>query len=275
MRRNSLPSLTSLSSTSESDGDVDLDLDLGYSSQSFGSSLAPIELYKKDPGEVSASLGGARDLEANLWLPFASKHYRLSPNLQDYVLVPVPSMFSEIPNTNGDSVTMGEFLEFKPTLGMQAFKTFRGKPTYVEHDNQDITKARGVILDVFLRPLRRFGGGKYYKLVLLLGYDRSKDPLLVNSILTGEKNAYSVGFYFKAYKCSICGLHVGKGGVDYFCDHTKPRRPTYRDGSGRLVYRQCIDITGFECSQVHNPAFSIAVGPHVINTFDFMSGRTT
>ncbi len=34
--------------------------------------------------------------ECNLWLPFAAKKYNLSTDIRDYVLVPVPVLYSEI-----------------------------------------------------------------------------------------------------------------------------------------------------------------------------------
>ena len=237
-----------------------------FVSQCFSFGETPIEMYKNP--EESARVAGLSQgavAECNLWLPWAAKKYNLSTDIRDYVLVPVPVMFTEIPNTNGDSVTLKEFMDFNPEHGMQAFKTFRGKPCHLEHDNKVIERAKGVILDVFLRPLRKFGGGRYYKLVELMAYDRTKDPLLVNSILKKENNAYSVGFYFKSYTCSVCGAHVGQGLNSKPCEHTYPRRPTYRNPQGRLAYRQCHDIIGFETSVVANPSYVTAIGPHLMN----------
>jgi len=234
--------------------------------QAFGIGETPIELYK-DPetAAVRAGMSAERTIEASLWLPYAAKEYNLSPDIRDYVLVPVPVMITQLPNTNGDSVSLKEFLRFDPALGQQAFKTFRGKPCHLEHANQVIREAKGVILDVFLRPIPKFGGGKYYKLVELMAYDRTKDPLLVNSILTGENNAYSVGFYFKSYTCSICAAKVGKGLNTSPCAHTVPRKPTYMNESGNLVYRQCESIEGFETSVVANPSYVAAIGPHLMD----------
>jgi hypothetical protein len=236
-----------------------------FIAQAFGFGEKPVEMFKGSVEDKARQLGTTQEhmLESNLWLPFAAKEYCLSTDIKDYVLVPVPVMFTEIPNTNGDSVTLKEFLRFDTEMGMQAFKTFRGKGCYEEHANKDVTKAKGVILDVYLRPLKRFGNGKYFKLVELMAYDRTKDPLLVNSILKGENNAYSVGFYFKAYTCAVCGTRVEQGGNP--CNHTFPRRPTSRQPDGKLVYRQCHNITGFETSVVGNPSYVTAIGPHLMD----------
>lgn len=212
--------------------------------------------------QLAIQNGGA-NIEANLWLPFAAKEYRLSGNLRDYVMIPVPILISDMPNTNGDSLSIQELLRFNPDTGMQMFKSFRGKPTFLEHDNEDYTKAKGVILDAFIRPLKGFGKGKHWKLVLLLAFDRTKDPMLVDSILSGENNAYSLGFFFKSYTCSICNQRFGQGGLRTPCSHTKPKRPPYRMMDGRLAYRRCEFATGFETSVVSNPAYVIAISHHV------------
>lgn len=235
-----------------------------FLAQAFGFGERPIEMFKNPEQKLrDAGLNSEYTIEASTWLPHAAKVYNLSTDISDYVLVPVPVMFTDMPNTNGDSVTIKEFMRFDPEMGQQAFKTFRGKPCFEEHKNKVLPDAKGVILDVFLRQVKNFGRGKYFKLVELMAYDRTKDPLLVNSILTGENNAYSVGFYFKSYVCSICALHVVQGGKA--CDHTFPRRPTYQQADGKLVYRQCQTIVGFETSVVLDPSFTCAIGPHVID----------
>lgn len=238
-----------------------------FISHCFGFGEKPIELHRHKLKDVATKFKSeGSSIEANLWLPFAAEAYHLSRDIKDYILVPVPVMFTALPNTNGDSVSLSQFLKFNPTLGMQAFKTFRGKPCHLEHDNKDITRAKGVILDVFLRPIKRFGNGRFYKLVELMAYDRSKDPALANAILSREHNAYSVGFYYNAYSCSICNNRYSL--ADKFsttCVHTAPREPTHKDALGRLVYRRCEDIVGFETSVVGNPAYVTAIGPHVFD----------
>ncbi len=236
----------------------------------------PLELFKyKNEQDTNIALQDrgiimpGSNIEANVWLPAAAVPYQISTDIRDYVLVPVPIMFSDIPNTNGDSVSMAELLKFHPDLGMQAFKTFRGKPTHYEHDNKDITKAKGVILDAFMRPLRGFGQDRYWKLVLLLAFDRTKDPLLVNSILSGENNAYSLGFYFKSYRCAVCKQRFGEGGSPMPCEHTAPRRPTYLMNDKRLAYRECENIRGFETSVVGSPAYVPAISKRIMDLKNF------
>ena len=243
-----------------------------YLSQSFGFGFTPTPLHElatKGTNEIQLSekISGTgqteRILDCNYWLPYAAEHYCVSRDIRDYVLVPIPSIFSDLPNTNGDSLPLKEMLEFKPEYGMQMYKTFKGQPTHIEHQNKDITKAKGIILESFLRPVPF--NRKYYKIVLLLAFDRTKDEALANAILTKQSNAYSVGFYYSSYACSICNHVVGRGVNLTPCAHTQMYKPTYRMSDGRLAYRRCIDGKGFECSAVNVPAFVSALGPNVMD----------
>ncbi len=192
-------------------------------------------------------------LDANTWLPACAKEYNISPDLRDYVLVPIPATITGIPNTNGDCFSTEQMLKFQPNHGMQSYKTFKGKPTHVEHVNKDYSIAKGVIFDSYLQPLRGFRG-KHARLSLLLGFDRTRDPELCNNILTHKINTYSIGVMYTAFRCSICGHYVHQGKM-HFCSHTNMKKPTHLLRDNRLVYRQCENLVGFECSSVGNPAF--------------------
>lgn len=231
-------------------------------STSFSLGQSPVELHKivrpkSNSIELSEDQAGgeARVLDANLWLPKAARHYHISADIRDYVIVPVPSIITSIPNTNGDSASLNQLTEFNPEFGNLTYQTWRGKPTFVEHDNKDITKARGVILDTYLRPLPRFP--KYAKLVKLLAFDRTKDAQLVANILDRKVSTYSMGMYYSSYTCPICGARVGKG-IGAPCIHTRPGRPTYQQPDGRLAYRMCEGLVGFETSVVLDPAYIVA-----------------
>lgn len=214
--------------------------------------------------KVSGSGFVERISECNFWLPYAAEHYNISPDIRDYVLVPLPTINSGLPNTNGDSLSLNQMLRFDPQHGQQMYKTFRGKPTFLEH-NHIWNDSKGVILDCYLRPIRGFGKGKHYKMVQLAAFDRSKDPGLANSILDGSNNAYSVGFSYKRYSCAVCGHTVGAGASSVACSHTRHMQPTYKDNSNRLVFRKCEEAIGIELSSVKNPAFAICVGPTVMD----------
>ncbi len=170
----------------------------------------------------------------------------------DYLLVPV------------SDIEHGFKRDTVYNLEVEEDHTYTAYSVVVHNCNRDITKAKGVILDSFLRPVP-FNPG-YYKIVLLLAYDRTKDPVLANNILTRQTNAYSVGFLYSSYSCSVCGTRVGRGLNLRPCSHTQLGKPTYQQADGQIVFRRCENANGFECSSVGTPAFVSAVGPHVYDT---------
>jgi hypothetical protein len=105
--------------------------------------------------------------------------------------------------------------------------------------------------------------------VLLLAYDRTKDPVLAQRILDRQTNAYSVGFHYSSYSCSICNTRVGRNINLSPCSHTQLGRPTYKQPDGQLVYRKCENGQGFECSSVNTPAFVSAIGTHIYDVRNF------
>ena len=220
--------------------------------------MTPIDAHKE---KLSANTAIASDitggnghrLDCDVWLPEASKHYQISSNIRDYVISPVPAIISGIPNTNGVAMPTSELLSFIPDEGRLSYKTWKAKPSFREHENKDITKAKGVILDAYVSPLRNFGKG-LIKVIMLVAYDRSKDPELASAILSGEENAYSMGAYFEGYRCSICGREANG------CKHTSPRDALKLDPiSQTLAYRNIYGIVGFEISSVTAPAYICAV----------------
>lgn len=261
---------TSLSNTASPSNHVEEDAE--FISNSFGlPSLKPMELNKLSSDtndiELSAQVSGTgsseRVSDCNYWLPFAAEHYNISRDIRDYILIPLPAIFSDFPNTNGDSLALSEMVAFLPQHGMQMYKTFKGKPTHTDHQNKILRNAKGVILESYLRPVPF--NQKYWKNTHLLAFDRSKDPQLCNQILSGERNCYSVGFTYSSYTCAICGTRVGTGINLIPCSHTKLYEKPYKQADGRLVYRKCENAVGFENSSVATPAFVSAIGPKILS----------
>ncbi len=193
-------------------------------------------------------------LDISTWLPFASPKYDISPNISDYIFVPVFTIPSELPNRNGVAFPTKALLEFNVEAGMQAYRTFKGKPVHYEHCNQDPLKAYGVIADCSLRKLKGFGNGKIWKHMELLAIDRSKNPGYANQVLSGDMNSYSMGAMVGRYSCSICGEGLGR------CSHVqgKPGTVDFREINGELAFKNVWDICGFETSGVATPAFHVA-----------------
>lgn len=221
-----------------------------------------IDMHKENASPNAKTLtiknrGESIDLDVSVWLPKAAEMYNTSKDIRDYVVVPVCANISELPNTNGDGFSKAEWLRFNPDQGRLAYKTFQGKPTFIEHNNKDFTKAQGMILDSHLSPLKGFRGD-HARLTLLLAFDRTRCPERCDKIMKGELNTYSKGTTYKAYVCSVCG-HVVTASKRNFCSHTYFNRPTYIDArTQKLAYRDCLLLTGFECSSVDDPAFACA-----------------
>jgi hypothetical protein len=208
----------------------------------------------------ASGLGSEVYLDANAWLPAAAEQYNISKDLRDYILAPVVVNISEIPNTNGDEFSKKEWLTFNVNQKRLAFQTFKGAPCHKEHQNKNHRLALGVILDSHLRKLEGFNGD-HAKLLLLHAFDRSRDPERARRILSGELNTYSIGVWYSAYTCSVCG-QTFTNASRVPCAHTQRNRPVYRRPDGSLVYRHCHNLTGFESSSVEDPAFVCAAGLH-------------
>jgi hypothetical protein len=198
-------------------------------------------------------------LDITQWLAQAAPHYHISPDISDYVMVPVATVPAEFPNRNGVGFPLSTLMEFIPEAGMLSYQTFKGKPTFYEHENKDITKAKGIIADSFLRRLPGYNGNKAFKLVKLLCFDRTKDEVLAKRILKNDINTYSMGAYLKEQVCSYCMSPVGR------CVHIDPRRPvTFYEKDGHVVHKIMRGVTGFETSAVESPAWSIAISDDLV-----------
>jgi len=186
------------------------------------------------------------------WLPLAAEKYFISANIKDYVFVPVCIFSSVLPNRNAVAFPLEKLVEFNPESGQCGFETFRRKCLFKDHNNKDITKSYGTIFDSKMFPMRKSVGG-LFKTVLLTGWDRTKNPELVNDILTGKRDNYSMGSWSNTFFCSICGNDYGKNGD---CEHIKFGKPdTMREYNGKLSYLNVGSVCGFETSSVNAGAF--------------------
>lgn len=188
------------------------------------------------------------------WLPAAAEEYLISPNINDYILVPVTIMPSDLPNRNRIAFPKHQLSRFNTDTGCLAYQTWRGMPCHQEHNNSDHTKAKGVIFETAFRPITN-SSGNLYKVICLCGFDRSRDKVLANSILSGEANTYSMGAYVENYSCSICGSMHSDGGCGHV-QHGKADYKTFNTPNGeKLAYYNAINPKGFEISSVRVPAY--------------------
>lgn len=200
------------------------------------------------------------------WLPLAAQPYQISANIKDYVVVPVTMFPSELPNRNSVAFPYEELMRFDISAGMPAYKTWRGKPTFSEHDHGDHRKAKGIIFDVYMKKMKNVVGD-IYKVIALAGFDRTKDPELANAIASGKRTKYSMGASLHGVECSVCGAHsTPRRPRDTECGHVARGRITLHEtASGtKPAYYIGRGIQGFELSSVGVPAWTAAEESEVI-----------
>jgi len=187
------------------------------------------------------------------WLKSAAKVYNISSDIRDYVIVPVPSVTSDIPNRNTQAFELKDLLSFDTLSGRMLYQTFIAKPTYVDHDNQVPAKAKGVNLDVSIIHVNKYG---LAKIVNLAAFDRTKDKDLVNDILKG-RTGYSMGALASHFKCSICEGVLGPAVKrSCICNGTdfNDLQSLGKIIKGKLHYHIAKDFRFFELSNVDMPA---------------------
>lgn len=208
------------------------------------------------------------------WLEKAADVYNISPDLKNYATVPVVFMATDLPNRNLTAFPRDEMLKFNPNIGDLVYRGFKGKPVYIDHDNQTYSKALGAIVDVSMRKLRMRSGAIGYKVNGLLAIDTSKGTI-PRDIISGRRTHYSIGAYVTAYSCSVCGKggFTEKGMKSKFdclpCkrSHAALDRDgnlrVYRhdDGSKTIGYLNAHNATPFEISTVPTPAYASATTP--------------
>ena len=217
--------------------------------------------FKKDRGVTagvletkSAFADYNRDLDVS-WLPAAAETYQLSADIRDYVIVDIPSVTVDIPNRNLQSFPYEEVSFFDNMQGSLVYQTFNGRPTHVDHQNQNPLEAKGVHFDSTMQFVPAYN---VWKIRTLAGFDRTKDQKLVADILSGRRNGYSMGALVQNFVCSNCGkvevikkpcrcMAMGKGSIV----------------DGRLVYQLCAGVQFFEQSSVEDPADPTALSDAV------------
>ena len=219
----------------------------------------PIDVHKMMrtgdiPNGAKRSIEPSSFLDAQRWLPFAAESLRISANLEDYVVVPCTIFLTDLPNANLAAFPFEEMTAWNPRAGQITYRTWVGKPTHLEHANNDHTQAKGVILDAMMRPVRGYDGN-LHRVVLLLAFDRMRDPATAGRVAAG-RSGFSMGSFVGDYRCSACDASLRQGG----CRHIHPQGGVLMANDGnRLVYRIARNCEGFECSSVGTPAFRFAV----------------
>lgn len=216
---------------------------------------------EKDPGLV-------HNLDYPTWLPFAAKTYKISPNIEDYILMVYPICPSDIPNRNGIGFPLQELTRFQPPpVSRMAYKAWTGTPLHYDHQNEVHEEAYGVILDSSLHKITGYGGGKLWKVMGLIGLDRKKRPQMAERVLDGDINTGSMGALADKFTCSVCGVEMTK---DQSCHHLDPnsdidwQEVRGAEGRRRIAFRNAHFLSPIEYSLVESPAWVPALSDHIL-----------
>lgn len=209
---------------------------------------ADMQIAKEEVAKMQNAVGW------ELWLPFAAQELELSSDPKDYLIHPVPIMYSDLPNRNGFAFPLTELIKWNVAMGRQAYKGWSGMPMYKEHKSEDHKKALGIVIDTSLRRIQNYGMGKFWKVMALAAVDRNKDPVIAEKMEKGDIDTYSMGAWVDYCTCSFCGAVAGQ------CTHVPAEndKVTFYTKDGRLVYKNVHGVTPYELSVVEDPAFATA-----------------
>jgi hypothetical protein len=192
------------------------------------------------------------------WLPLCAESYQISPDISDYVLVSTPIVLSTFPNRNLDAFPYGELTAWRPMIGRACYATFIGKPVHQDHQNEDPTKAKGVIFDATLAPFR----GKWH-VSILKGFDRSKDARLAKLVQEKNRVGHSMGTLVERTECSYPKCRFISDGVTT-CEHIRGGEGKGQVISGHLIYELLRDFNFVESSSVEDNASATALSDYFL-----------
>ena len=213
---------------------------------------------------VSENPAILKSLDWETWLPFAAKTYHISPNKEDYLIKPMVLMPSDTPNRNGVAFPIEELVMFQPPpMNRQVYKSWVGCPIHIEHDNEDHTKAIGVVLDTALTRIKGYGEGKHWKVMGLLAIDKTKNPDMAQKIATGAIDTGSMGCMADNFTCSVCGAPATENRFTN-CPHIVSTQMVNWKivdymGEKKIAYLNAHGLSPIEFSVVSDPAWVAAL----------------
>jgi hypothetical protein len=154
-----------------------------------------------------------------------------------------------------------------------AYRTFVGKPVFVNHHNDDHTKARGVIIDAHLHEDRNLDGSPDTWVEVLMEVHAARFPKLAEAILADPPaiDRTSMGCDVEYSLCSLCGNRA-ETPLEY-CAHIPALKgqKVSKGGESVLVREVCYGLGFFENSLlVEEPAdptalfLGVETGPGVM-----------
>lgn len=150
------------------------------------------------------------------------------------------------------------FDEFPAEEIEKSYRTFVGKPVFVNHVNDNHRRARGVIIDAALHQDRNPDGSPDTWAEVLMEIDAIRFPKLAKAILDGHVDRTSMGCDVERSVCSACG-NEARTPAEYcsHIPHLKGKRIFRATASGRkvgeLVRETCFGLRFFENSVLVEP----------------------
>ena len=185
---------------------------------------------------VIASVEGREKPVETKWIKSCAEAYRISDDISDYIIVPVPIVTVGIPNRNLQAFPLEEVTAWNTDAGRITYQTFIGKPLFKDHKNDNPKEAKGVILDSVMKYIPSYD---LWKIIILTAWCRNKDPEVANHILKDPKSEYSMGSMVKKF------IEYPTGKI------VKPdARRGYINENGELVYHMMASSTFFETSLI-------------------------
>lgn len=150
------------------------------------------------------------------------------------------------------------FDEFPAEELEKAYATFKGKPVFVNHVNDDHKRARGVIIDAALHKDANRDGSKDWWIEVLQEIDAVRFPRLAKEILNKNIARTSMGCDVAFSKCSACG-NIATTPAEY-CAHIPGskgmmlyRRTASGQKVGEIIRETCFGLKFFENSLLVEP----------------------
>lgn len=150
------------------------------------------------------------------------------------------------------------FDEFPAEELEKAYATFKGKPVFVNHNNEDHKRARGVIIDAALHKDSNRDGSKDWWIEVLQEIDARRFPRLAKEILAENIARTSMGCDVAFSVCSAC--HNKATTPAEYCAHIPGSKgmmlyKTTASGSkvGEIIRETCYGLKFFENSLLVEP----------------------
>jgi hypothetical protein len=230
----------------------------------YGSNIESVSMAK-DSQPYMSILSQSKTLSLGSMVKIASKTVKVAPKEDDFLYVRVRAVSAgnviEQPDGSGQLIPMEDLLK---NLSMYAkkirgandngdffsyeelkktYKSFIGKSAFVDHKNENVENARGIVLDAAWNERCKF-------VELLIAVDKKAFPELCRGVEMGYITDVSMGCRCGTSICSVCGNKAHT--EDEFCDHVLKHKGG--EFKNLPVFEDNQDIEFFEISFVSQGA---------------------